>query len=180
MYRPDGSGLGVSMALAFSPEAEARFQRLLTRYPERRAALIPTLVIANREFGWLSREVQQYVASRLDLPESFVLNTATFYTMLRKKPVGKHHVQVCINVACYLKGANALVAHLEKRLGIGLGETTPDGLFSLEGVQCLAACGTAPAIQVDDTYHENMTIEKLDALIDRLAAEDPGTAGGAR
>jgi NADH-quinone oxidoreductase subunit E len=141
------------MALAFSPEAEARFQRLLTRYPERRAALIPTLVMANREFGWLSREA-----------------TATFYTMLRKKPVGKHHIQVCINVACYLKGANALVAHLEKRLGIGLGEVTPDGLFSLEGVQCLAACGTAPAIQVGDDYHEDMTIAKLDALIDGLRA----------
>jgi hypothetical protein len=110
---------------------------------------------------------------------NLMMAVATFYTMLRKKPVGRHHLQVCVNVACYLKGANVLVAHLERRLGIGLGEATPDGLFSLEGVQCLAACGTAPALQVDDTYFEEMTVEKMDALIDRLRAGDAEGAGGA-
>ena len=170
------------MGLAFSPESETRFQRLLGRYPNRQAALIPTLVIANREFGYLSRETMEYVASRLGLPESYVLNTATFYTMLRKRPVGKHHLQVCTNVACYLRGADQLGDHLKQRLGIGFGETTPDGVFSLEGVQCLATCGSAPAIQVNDAYFEDMTLEKVDALLESLRKATPlgPDAGGAR
>jgi len=172
------------MALAFSPEAEREFERIIRRYPNRRAALIPALLLADRQFGYLSREAMEYVAKRLELPPAWVLNTATFYTMLRKRPTGKHHVQVCVNVACYLRGAEQLGDHLKKRLGIGFGEVTPAGLFSLEGVQCLAACGTAPALQVNDAYHENMTTEKVDALIESLrAAPAAGTAegpGGAR
>lgn len=171
------------MALAFKPEAEREFERIVHRYPNRRAALIPVLTLADREFGYLSREVMEYVASRLELPPTWVLNTATFYTMLRKRPTGRFHLQVCVNVACYLKGADALVEHLHQRLGIGFGETTPDGLFSLEGVQCLASCGTAPTIQVNDAYHESMTAQKLDALLDTLraqaAAAPAGTTGGA-
>lgn len=162
------------MAIAFSPEGEGRLQDLLRRYPEPQAALIPVLHLAIREFGWLSREAMEYVATRLGVPSAQVLNTATFYTLLRKRPIGRHHIQVCVNVACYLKGADRLVEHLRGRLGIDLGGVTPDGLFSLEGVQCLAACGTAPAIQVNDDYFEDMTIEKLDALLDRLL----GTVGG--
>lgn len=166
------------MALEFSPENEARFQALLGRYPDRRAALIPALILANREFGYLSREAMEYVASRLQVPESYVLNTATFYTLLHKHPVGRYHIQVCVNVSCYLRGADHLGDHLKRVLGIGFGEVTPDGLFSLEGVQCLASCGTAPAIQVNDDYHEEMTIEKVDRLIDdlRRQARSPGGA----
>jgi NADH-quinone oxidoreductase subunit E len=167
------------MAIAFSPEGEGHFQDLLRRYPERQAALIPVLHLAIREFGWLSRDAMEYVAARLGVPEAQVLNTATFYTLLRKRPVGRHHLQVCVNVACYLKGADRLVEHLRRRLGIDLGGVTPDGLFSLEGVQCLAACGTAPAIQVNDDYFEDVTIEKLDALLDRLAATAPAAGGDA-
>jgi NADH-quinone oxidoreductase subunit E len=170
------------MALAFSPEAEREFERVVRRYPNRRAALIPILGLADREFGYLSREAMEYVAARLELPPAWVLQTATFYTMLRKRPTGRFHVQVCVNVACYLKGADALVEHLQKRLGIGMGEVTADGLFSLEGVQCLASCGTAPALQVNGDYHEGMTVEALDALLDSLrdraaAAPAPGTGG---
>jgi len=163
------------MTPAFSEESEKRFQGLLGRYPNRRAALIPTLVIANREFGYLSREAMEYVAGRLELPRSFVLNTATFYTMLHKQPVGRYHIQVCVNVACYLMGSDHIADHLKRRLGIGFDEVTSDGLFSLEGVQCLASCGTAPAIQVNDDYHENMTVQKADELIDSLRQ-----AGGAQ
>lgn len=172
------------MALRFSPDNEARFQALLPRYPDRRAALIPTLVLANREFGYLSREAMEYVASRLELPESYVLSTATFYTLLRKHPVGRFHIQVCVNVSCYLRGADHLADHLRRVLGIGFGEVTQDGLFSLEGVQCLASCGTAPAIQVNDDYHEDMTIAKVDRLLESLrrqalpsGGERPGTGG---
>jgi NADH-quinone oxidoreductase E subunit len=165
------------MALAFTPEVDREFDRIVRRYPNRRAALIPTLILADREFGYLSREAMDYVAKRLELPAAWVLSTATFYTMLRKRPTGKHHVQVCVNVACYLKGADQLGDHLKKRLGIGFGEVTPDGLFSLEGVQCLAACGTAPVLQVNGAYHEDMTPEKADALIQSLrTAPAPGGA----
>jgi NADH-quinone oxidoreductase subunit E len=167
------------MTLAFSPEAELKFQRILRRYPNRRAALIPTLILAVREFGYLSREAMSFVAGRLELPESHVLATATFYTMLRKRPVGRHHIQVCVNVACYLKGADHLADHLKRTLGIGFGETTADGLFSLEGVQCLASCGTAPVIQVNDDYHEDMTAEKVDELVGNLRAAAEPVAGGA-
>lgn len=156
------------MALCFCADNEARFQALLSRYPDRRAALIPALILANREFGYLSREAMEYVASRLGIPESYVLNTATFYTLLRKHPVGRFHIQVCVNVSCYLRGADRIADHLKRVLGIGFGEVTRDGLFSLEGVQCLASCGTAPVIQVNDDYHECMTVEKADQLLDSL------------
>jgi NADH-quinone oxidoreductase E subunit len=159
------------MALAFTPEAEREFERILHRYPNRRAALIPVLTLADHQFGYLSREAMEYVAGRLELPTAWVLNTATFYTMLRKRPTGRFHLQVCVNVACYLKGADALVEHLRQRLGIGFGEITPDGLFSIEGVQCLASCGTAPTIQVNDEYHESMTVPKMDALLETLRAQ---------
>lgn len=167
------------MELKFSPDAEARFQRLLKRYPERQAALIPTLLLAGREFGFLSREAMEYVAGRLSLPAALVLNTATFYTLVRKQPVGRHHIQVCMNIACHLRGADALADHLKRRLGIGFGETTADGLFSLEAVQCLAACGTAPALQVNDAYHEDMTPARVDALLDSLRAQAATRPGGA-
>lgn len=156
------------MALAFSPESETRFQSLLGRYPNKQAALIPTLVIANREFGYLSREAMDYVAGRLELHPSYVLNTATFYTLLHKQPVGKYHIQVCVNVSCYLRGADHLADHLKRKLGVGFGEVTQDGMFSLEGVQCLASCDTAPAIQVNDDYHENMNLDKVEQLIESL------------
>jgi len=166
------------MTPAFSEENEARLQALLGRYPDRRAALIPALVLANRQFGYLSREVMEYVAMRLGLPESYVLNTATFYTLLHKHPVGRYHIQVCVNVSCYLRDADHLADHLKRILGIGFGEVTPDGLFSLEGVQCLASCGTAPAIQVNDDYHEQMTVEKVERLIESLRREARGGSGG--
>jgi NADH-quinone oxidoreductase subunit E len=133
-----------------------------------------------REFGYLSREAMAYVAARLEVEPAQVLSTATFYTLLHKRPLGRHHIQVCMNVACYLKGSDHLADHLRNRLGIGFGEVTPDGMFSLEGVQCLAACGTAPAIQVGDDYHEDMTPAKVDALLEKLrrtAAPAPKQGG---
>lgn len=170
--------MGCEMQLKFSKENEARFQAILSRYPDRRAALIPTLVLANREFGYLSREVMDYVGQRLQIPASQVLSTATFYTLLRKHPVGRFHIQVCVNVSCYLRGADVIVDHLKRTLGIGFGEVTQDGLFSLEGVQCLASCGTAPVIQVNDDYYEEMTPEKVDNLLDSLRRQAAAARGG--
>jgi NADH-quinone oxidoreductase E subunit len=164
------------MAPAFSTEGEARLKKLLGRYPDKRAALIPVLHLASREFGFLSREAMEYVAGRLGLPESYVLNTATFYTMLPKRPLGRFHVQVCVNVACHLRGADGIVEHLKRRLGIGPGEMTEDRMFSLEGVQCLAACGTAPAMQVNDDYYEDLTLAKVDEILDALRSSAGGAA----
>ena len=163
------------MAVAFSEEAERSIQAILERYPERQAALIPVLYLALREFGYLTQESLAWVAKRMDLTEAKVLTTASFYTMLHTKPVGRYHLQVCRNLSCYLRGADDLVACIGRKLGIGAGEMTSDKLFSLEEVECLAACGTAPIVRVNEDYHEAVTDERLEALIDTLAAE-----GGAR
>lgn len=159
------------MTPSFSPEAEAKIDAILARYPDDQpmAALIPVLYLAQSEFGYLTVDVMSLVASRLDLPETQVLNTATFYSMLRKKPVGKHHVQVCTNVSCWLRGADEILAHIQKKLGVGLGETTADRKFTLDEVQCLGSCGTAPVVQIDDTYYENLSVDDVTTLLDELA-----------
>ncbi len=159
------------MQLAFSADNEARIGRLLAEYPDPKACLLPALYIAQEQFGYLTHEVMELVAERIGLPPGEVLSTATFYSMFKKRPTGKYHIQVCGNVSCFLKGSDRLMAALEKMLGIRDGETTEDGLFTLSTVQCLAACGTAPALQVNDTYHEEMTPEKVVALVNRLREE---------
>lgn len=157
------------MELEFSSEAEERFQAILKRYPNTRAALLPTLFVAQDDFGYLSVGAMEYVAGRLELPPSKVLNVGTFYTMYNKRPVGKYHVQVCASISCALLGAHRLVHQLEKKLGIRLGETTEDGLITLSEVECLASCGTAPMLQINDDYYENLKIpESIDAVIDPL------------
>jgi NADH-quinone oxidoreductase subunit E/NADH dehydrogenase (ubiquinone) flavoprotein 2 len=112
-----------------------------------------------------------YVAALLELPPAFVASVASFYTMYYKRPVGQHHVQVCTNLSCALRGAEEIVDCLRERLGIGLGETTADGRFTLSEVECLGSCGTAPMMQVDDDYWENLTPETTLALVDRLARD---------
>jgi len=156
------------MPIAFSKDAEGRIEALRKCYPTAEACLLPVLHLAQAEFGHVSREVMALVAARLQLPVQEVLSTATFYTMYNKKPVGRFHLQVCVNVSCYLRGSDAVLAALESELGIKPGETTPDGLFTLTTVQCLAACGTAPALQVNDTYHEQMTPDSARNLVRKL------------
>ncbi len=171
------------MALAFNEENERRLAQLLSRYPTRQAALIPALYLAQEQWGYLSDEVMAYVAERLDLPKAYVINTATFYTLLRKRPVGRYLIQVCRNVSCYLRGSDDVLAALQEHLGIRPGETTPDGLFTLEEVECLASCGTAPALQVNLRYHENMTPQSAIELVERLRAQARAAtndAGGAQ
>jgi len=156
----------------FSEATLAEYRELLQRYPQRRAALLPTLWLAQREFGWLSLPVMRYVAELMELPLAWVTSTASFYTMYWKEPKGRWHLQVCRTLPCALRGAEEIQTTLERKLGIRSGERTADGRFSLELVECLAACGRGPALQVNNTeYHENLTVERALALVERLAAE---------
>jgi len=131
---------------------------------------MPTLWLAQRDFGYISLEVMEYVAGLLGLSPAFVGAVASFYTMYYKKPMGTFHVQVCTNLSCTLVGAEQILACIERRLGITVGGTTNDGQFSLSEVECLASCGTAPMMQINDDYWENLTPEKTLEIIDRLAA----------
>ena len=157
--------------VAFTPAAKAKFDDIVARYPTKRAAIMPTLWLAQEEFGWLSHAVLEYVAGLLELSPAFTASVASFYTMYYKQPVGKHHVQVCTNLSCALVGSDAIVDCLRQRLGIGVGETTADGRFTLSVVECLASCGTAPMMQINDDYCEQLTPKRTLEIIDRLARE---------
>jgi NADH-quinone oxidoreductase subunit F len=146
-------------------QLEAKFVELLGRYPVKRSALIPMMLYAQDQFGFLSDEVLADIARRLDMNMLQVTETLAYYSMLRRKPVGKHHVQVCTNVSCMLRGGNELYLHIQRRLGIANKQTTPDGTFSLEEVECIGACTGAPAVQVNYDFYENLTLEKIDDLI---------------
>lgn len=150
----------------FSDEFEARFADMLTHYPTRRSTLVPTLLYAQDEIGYLSDEVVAELAQRLDLNELEVRNVISYYSMLVTKPRGKYNIQVCTNIACMLKGGEELLDHCKHKLGIGHKETTPDGEFSLEEVECIGACSWAPAIQVNYDFHENLTVQKMDEVLD--------------
>ena len=156
----------------FSEPVLAEYRAILSRYPTRRAALMPTLWLAQREFGWLSLPVQQYVAELMELPLAWVTSVASFYTMYWKEPKGRWHIQVCRNLSCMLRGAGDILRTVEDRLGIHHGERTDDGRFSLEEVECLASCGTAPCLQLNNAeYHENLDVPRTLALLERLARE---------
>jgi NADH-quinone oxidoreductase E subunit len=159
------------MPVKFSPEAEARFQELVARYPLRRAAIMPTLWLAQEQFGYVNDEVVEYIAGLLELSPAYVAGVTSFYTMFYRKPMGKYHVQVCTNLSCSLVGSETILEVVTRRLGIGLGEMTADGLFSLSEVECLGSCGTAPMMQINDDYWENLTAERTIEIIDRLDRE---------
>jgi NADH-quinone oxidoreductase subunit E len=156
------------MPLAFSTKAEERFQELLTRYPNKQAPLLQVLHLAQEEFGYISEDAQRYVAERLSLPLAHVYGVVTFYTMYHQKPVGKYFIEVCTSLSCEILGANKIVDHCKKRLGINFKQTTPDGRFTLAEAECIAACGGAPCLQINSEFHENVTIEGLDRLLDSL------------
>ena len=152
--------------MKFSDEFESRFAEMITHYPTKRSALVPTLLYAQDEVGFLSDEVIAELAHRLGLTELDVRNVISYYSMLTTKPRGKYNVQVCTNIACMLRGGEELLDHCKRKLGIGHKGTTQDGLFSLEEVECIGACSWAPAVQVNYDYHENLTTEKLDQVLD--------------
>jgi NADH-quinone oxidoreductase subunit E len=150
------------------PEFEAKVDAVVARYPEPKAALLPVLWLVQRTNGWVDPDSEAWVAERLGVSAAHVHGVVSFYTMFKRRPFGKHHIQVCTTLSCMLRGSDDLTAHLARRLGIKPGETTPDGRFSLVKVECLGSCGTAPMLQLNDDYHENLTIESLDRLLDGL------------
>ncbi len=146
----------IKKILAFSPEAEAELSKIISKYPNLQAALLPCLRLAQEEFGYLSVEAMEYVAERLKLPPSKVLQVATFYTMYAKKPIGRHWIEVCTSVPCCMMGGPKLVRYLESNLGISVGQTTKDGKFTITEAECLAACGRAPVMQINSMYYERL------------------------
>jgi NADH-quinone oxidoreductase subunit E len=156
------------MSFALTPERDRELDEILTRYPTRMAACIPALHLCQDQHGWISEDVILWVANRLDLPPAHVKGVVTFYTLFNQKKVGKHQLWVCRTLPCALRGAGELLEHCEKKLGIHAGETTSDGKVTLRTAECLASCGTAPMIQVDKTYYENLTLPQVDAILERL------------
>jgi NADH-quinone oxidoreductase subunit E len=152
--------------MRFSEEFETRFAEMLTHYPTKRSVLVPTLLYAQDEMGALTDEVITELAKRLELTELDVRNVISYYSMLTTKARGKYNVQVCTNIACMLRGGEEILEHCKKKLGIGHKGTTQDGLFSLEEVECIGACSWAAAAQVNYDFHENLTIEKMDKILD--------------
>jgi NADH-quinone oxidoreductase subunit E len=164
----------MSKEIKFNEETLALCHKLMKRYPEgkHKSAIIPILHIAQAEFdGWLSPETMDYVASILNIKPIEVYEVASFYSMFNLKPVGKCVLDICRTSSCWVRGAEDLVKHLEKKLGIKAGETTKDGMFTIKMVECLGSCGSAPMLQCGASYHENLTLDKVDALIEDYRAQ---------
>jgi NADH-quinone oxidoreductase subunit E len=158
------------MAFVLSDDREKKLAELLGRYPTKMAACIPLLHLCQEQNGWISPDVIDFVAARLDLSAAHVQGVVTFYTLFNQHPVGKHQVWVCRTLPCALRGSGAILEHCKKKLGIGEGETTADGAITLRTAECLASCGTAPMMQVDKDYYENLTLERVDEILDALRA----------
>ena len=152
----------------FSPETEEKFKHLVSVYPQKRSALIPMLLLAQKEHGYVKAETIEYVGKYLDLNPSEVDSIMSFYTLLRRQPVGKYHILICTNLACLLQGSDDIVACIKRKLGVGLGEVTKDGLFSAIEFECLGSCTTAPCVQVNGEFHENLDVDKTERLLDEL------------
>jgi NADH-quinone oxidoreductase E subunit len=158
--------------MTYPTEVQERFEAAVAKYPHKQAALLTCLWIAQEIDGYITTAAMEYIAQLLEVPPSHVLSVLTFYSMYQTAPIGKHHIQVCHTLSCALAGAEKIIAHLESRLGIEAGETTPDRQFTLTRVECLASCGTGPMCQINREYHENLTPEKIDALLENLKKED--------
>ena len=154
--------------IAFSEGQLAEVRRLQALYPQPRGALLPVLHMAQDTFGYVSLEVETYVASLFDLTPAHVHEVVTFYTLYFQQPKGRHVVAVCHNLSCHLAGAPSILAHVKTRLGVEVGETTDDGRITLQAVECLCACEAAPMMQVDDRYELNLTPDKVDRILEGL------------
>src|SRR3954464_669694 len=170
------------MALEFSSQSKQLIDRLLSQYPTKQAALLPVLHVAQDQFGYLPDEALELVAKTLELPAAHVFGVITFYTMFHREKHGRNELMVCTNVSCMLRGAYPILEHIENRLGIKAGETTPDGAFSIVEEECLAACANAPMMICGNQYFLDLTEKKLDTIIDDLRKKwqqrNPGAAGG--
>jgi NADH-quinone oxidoreductase E subunit len=156
------------MEFKFTEENLHKVNEAMAKYPQKRAALMPVLYIAQEQNGFLSTEVMTEVAGILEITPEDVLGVVTFYTMYHQNPVGKYHIQVCTNVSCMLKGGYEIYKRVKEKLGIGNLQVTDDKLFSLEEVECMGSCGTAPMIAVNDDYFENLTEEQTGQIIESL------------
>lgn len=165
------------MEIAFTPERMEEFRKIVARYPEgkQKSALLPVLHIAQQQYGWLDVPVMDYVASLLKLEPIEVYEVASFYSMYNLKPVGRYMFEVCHTGPCMVSGSDDIIEYIKQKLGIRVGETTPDGMFTLKTVECLGACGYAPMMQLGKIFKEHLTREKVDMIIDecrRMAAEN--------
>ena len=155
----------------FPPEATAKIEKILTRYPTKQAALLPVLWVAQETWGWISKEAAEEVARIVEVSPAHVDGVLTFYTMYNLRPVGKNLLQICTSISCHLAGAGRLIERCRERLGVNLEQTTPDGKFTVIEVECIAGCDKAPSLMVNDTYHEPVDEKALDALLDKLSAD---------
>jgi NADH-quinone oxidoreductase E subunit len=156
------------MAVEFSPETLKKFEETVHRYPKKEAAMLPVLYLAQQEFGYLSPDAIDYVAKLMGQSPARVHGVVSFYTMFNMKPIGRHHIQVCRTLSCALGGSEKITDFIKKKLAIELGQTTSDGRFTLSEVECLASCGTAPMMQINDDYYENLNEEKVTGILDSL------------
>ena len=160
--------MSTTRPIEFSPEQVAEVRRLQGLYPDKRGALLPVLHMAQDTFGYVSLEVQEYVAGLFELAPSHVHEVVSFYTLYFQQPKGRHVVAICHNLSCYLAGSREILAHVKQRLGVDVNETTDDGRITLQSVECLCACEAAPMMQVDDRYELNLTPDKVDRILEGL------------
>jgi NADH-quinone oxidoreductase E subunit len=153
------------MEIKFTEQNLRKLEEIKSHYPTKDAALMPALWIAQEQFGWISIDVMKYIGDLLNIPYEHIYGVVKFYTMYNKSPVGKYHIQVCTNISCMLRGSYDILDYISKKLNIKTGETTEDKLFTLSEVECLGSCGTAPMMQVNNYYKEDLTKELIDKII---------------
>jgi NADH-quinone oxidoreductase subunit E len=158
--------------MKFSDQLEKRFSEMVTHYPTKRSVLVPMLLYIQDEVGALNDEAIHEIAQRVDLSDLEVRNVVSYYSMLRTKPIGKYNFQICTNVSCLLRGGEEILEHCEKKLGVANKGTTADGLFTVEEVECIGACSWAPAMMLNYDFHENLTPEKIDELIEGIRKKE--------
>ena len=156
-------------AVEFSEQARKTLEDILKRYPDKRSAMLPVLHLAQDEFKVLSDEVIEYLSDIMGFSPAYVKGVVTFYKLFNTKPVGRYHIQLCTNISCALLGSEDILTYLKEKLGLDVGEVSSDGKFSLTTVECLGSCGTAPVMQINDTYYENLTKDKVDEILGKLS-----------
>ena len=159
--------------MKISEKAEAKIKEIIARYPEKKSAIMPALYMAQEELGWLTDQAYHWVAEKVGVAPAHVRSVATFYTMYYKKPVGRYHLQICRTLSCMLCGAEGITNYLKQKFALKSGEISKDGMWSFEEVECLGSCGSAPMLQINDVFFENLTTEKLDLILDRIEKEQP-------
>ena len=160
--------INTGQPFTFDSERDAEFERLIKRYPIRESMIMPALWLAQDQEGWISAEAIEYIADRVGTYAAKVYELATFYTMYHLKPIGKYHICVCRTLSCWLRDKQAIIAYLADEIGVKPGQVSDDGKFSLEEVECLGHCGTAPVVQINGEFHEDMSVEKLKAVLAAL------------